>query len=69
MHKMIFSADPDVQAVAEFMQQNVQAARLVGVAAGVSVLAPLLWGHYGTQVVQAVSLSAGDLHIPLGASE
>ena len=36
--------DPDVQAVAEFMQRNVPAARLASVAKALNELGPLLWG-------------------------
>jgi hypothetical protein len=42
---MKFEVDQDVQAVAEFMQRSIPAARLVGVAAALNALAPLLWGE------------------------
>jgi hypothetical protein len=37
--------DQDMQAVAEFMQRNIPADRLVAVAKGVGDIAPILWGH------------------------
>ena len=36
--------DPDVQRVAEFMQREIPADRVVAVAQGVAAVAPLLWG-------------------------
>ena len=48
--------DPDVKAVAEFMQRNVAAAKLVGVAASVSALAPILWSRYEKEEVDALLL-------------
>ena len=65
---MILSADLDVQAVAEFMQRSVPAARLVSVAAGVTAMAPLLWGHYAAEDVCPLMLKADDLHILSGAN-
>lgn len=43
---MRLELQPDVQEVAEFMQRNIPAARLVSVAAGLYAVAPLLWGRY-----------------------
>lgn len=48
--------DPDVQAVAEFMQRNIEAARLVSVAAAVAALAPILWGRYAAEPVVPLAL-------------
>jgi hypothetical protein len=53
--------DPDVQAVAEFMQRNIPAARLQGVANGIRDLAPILWGRYEKESVAALLLSEPDL--------
>jgi hypothetical protein len=61
--------DTDVRVTAEFMQQNIPAARLVGVAAGLQAVAPLLWGQHEAEPVQVLRLSHGDLHTPQGASE
>jgi hypothetical protein len=41
---MNLEIDPDVKAVAEFMQSNVAADRLERVADAIGKLAPLLWG-------------------------
>lgn len=48
--------DSDVQAVAEFMQRNVPASRLVAVAEAAAKLAPLLWGRYEKEDVAALLL-------------
>jgi hypothetical protein len=65
---MKFEVDPDIQAVAEFMQRNIPATRLVGVAAGVHALAPLLWGRFPAESVTLAGLSDCDLRTPQGAS-
>jgi hypothetical protein len=66
---MNLETDPSVLAVAEFMYKNIPAARLVGVAAGVHALAPLVWGHYQSETVRPVTLSPCDLHRQPAASE
>jgi hypothetical protein len=48
--------DSDVQAVLEFMQREIPAGRLVGVANGVASIAPLLWGGYQPEKIQALRL-------------
>jgi hypothetical protein len=53
---MDLEIDPDVKAVAEFMQSNMAAAKLVGVATAIGRLAPILWGRFGTEESQALSL-------------
>ncbi len=50
--------DADVQVVAAFMQGRIQASRLVAVAGGIAALAPVLWGHYGTEGVQVLRLES-----------
>ena len=50
--------DADVKAVAEFMQERIAASRLVAVADGLAAVAPLLWGQYQSQGVQALQLVA-----------
>ncbi len=53
---MVLSADSDVQKVAEFMQENIPANRLAGVAMALNGLAPALWGHLPSAEVRALSL-------------
>lgn len=63
---MRLHADPDVQAVAEFMQRNIPAARLVGVATGLGMIAPALWGQHDPSPVIPLTLQptimSGCLH-------
>lgn len=54
---MNLEIDADVKAVAEFMQANIAASRLVGVATAIGRLAPILWGRYSADDVQALSLA------------
>jgi hypothetical protein len=66
--------DSDIQAVVEFMQTRIAASRLVAVAGGLAAMAPLLWGHYKTEAVQAVRLephaiTAGAARTPPSANE
>jgi hypothetical protein len=49
--------DPDVKTVAEFMQSKFAAARLVSIAKAISELAPLFWGKYSTESVDALYLA------------
>ena len=53
---MNIAIDPDVKAVAEFMQSSLPAARLRSVAERVAALAPLLWGHFPAEEVRAIAL-------------
>lgn len=53
---MQLEIDPDVKAVASFMQQSIAADRLVSVATALGGLAPALWGQYDRSPVQALSL-------------
>lgn len=53
--------DPDVKSVAEFMQRNVEASRLVGVASCLAGLAPLLWGDYRAESVSALRLAESPI--------
>jgi hypothetical protein len=50
--------DDDVKAVAEFMQTKIAASRLISVADGLAAIAPLLWGRYEPEAVQALRLEA-----------
>jgi len=55
---MILSMDEDLQRVAEYMQKNIPAEKLVSVAAGLSKVATMLWGHFTPQAVQSLTLVA-----------
>ncbi len=57
---MQLEIDTDIRAIAEFMQRNVPATRLVGVAAGVNALAPLLWGQHKPDFVTAQVFQRGQ---------
>jgi len=50
--------DPDVKAVAEFMQSNIEARKLVGVAESLRAIAPILWGRYNQTPVAGIELLA-----------
>lgn len=54
---MELEIDEDVKAVAEFMQTNIAASRLTGVASSLSALAPVLWGRYAPEPVHSLSLA------------
>lgn len=49
--------DQDVKAVAEFMQGNLPAAKLVSVVNALASIAPALWGRYPIEEVAALQLS------------
>jgi hypothetical protein len=53
---MQLTADKDVKAVLEFMQEKVPASKLVAVADQVSELARLLWGHYPADEITPLQL-------------
>jgi hypothetical protein len=55
--EMQFEVDRDVQAVLEFMQTNIPAVKLVGVAESVAQMGRLLWSHNPQEPVLVVSLS------------
>lgn len=46
--------DPDIQAVAEFMQAHIPAEKLVGIARDLAVLAPLVWRQHGLSDIQPI---------------
>lgn len=50
--------DPDLQAVAEFMQANLPVAKLVPIATAIGLLAPILWGRYAADEIVPLLLSA-----------
>lgn len=69
----IIEVDDDVRTVAAFMMANMPAARLVAVAKAIGEMAPLLWGHYTPEPIQALRLrrspnSACDRHVQPNAS-
>jgi len=50
--------DDDVKAVAEFMQGNITASKLISVASAIAALAPILWGRYAPEPITALALAA-----------
>lgn len=52
---------PGVKAVVDFMQRNIPADQLQGVAAGVAQLAPSLWGQYPAPAVYPLTLAEPPL--------
>ena len=58
---MELEIDPDVKAVAEYMQANVAAAKLVPIAAAIGRLAPILWGHFGSEEIQPLVLAGAPI--------
>jgi hypothetical protein len=62
--------DDDLRTVAEYMQANVPAAKLVATADALSAVAPLLWGRYERQAVVPLGLTLGhDPHTRPSATE
>jgi hypothetical protein len=58
---MIWKMDEDLKRVTEFMQNNLPADKLVGVAVAISDLAPSLWGHYGRDRIIPMELRHPEL--------
>lgn len=58
--------DRDVEAVAEFMQRNVPAEKLMGVTNRLAQIASLLWGHHEAKDVGPMRLAEpfGDDPVP-----
>jgi hypothetical protein len=54
--KSIIEVDADVHRIAEVMQREIAASRLVAVADGLAAIAPLLWGSYQPEPVQTIRL-------------
>jgi hypothetical protein len=48
--------DEDVLKVAEYMQATFSADRLIGVANGISAVAPMLWARYGQEKVNVLAI-------------
>lgn len=55
---MMIKADPDLEKLATFMQEHLQADRLVPTALALAKIAPALWGQHHASEVQALSLVA-----------
>lgn len=55
-HSTRIAINDDVQTIAEFMQSNLPATRLVGVARALNQLAPILWGQHGSEDIQCLAL-------------
>ena len=55
---MTLTPDPDVLAVAQFMQRNVPTAKLVAVGTAIAALGPVLWGRYDREEIAALSLAS-----------
>jgi len=53
--------DPDVKAVAEFMQSRIETRKLVGVAESLRAVAPILWGHYDHVPVRGIEIRSETL--------
>jgi len=65
--------DEDLKAVAEFMQKNIPASRLVGIANGLAGIAPILWGHHEREgilplVLRSEPISVCDPHRQLASN-
>lgn len=54
---MDITIDPNVKAVAEFMQERLPAAQLVAVANAIAAIAPLLWGEYQADRISPLRLA------------
>jgi hypothetical protein len=50
--------DAEVHSVAQFMERNVAASRLVSVAEALASLAPILWSGHGRDVIVPLALGA-----------
>lgn len=63
--------DSDLKSVVEFMSRNVQASKLLSVAASLHVLAPLIWGRYVQEPMEPITTSCGliSCETPLNANE
>ncbi len=58
---MEIETDSDVKMILEFMQANVAASRLAGVATAIGRLAPILWGRFGIEEVHPLRLAADPI--------
>ncbi len=55
---MTVRVDPEIAELAEFMQLNFPASRLVPLSLGMAQLAPVLWGHFDAESVAALSVNS-----------
>ncbi|ALK96999.1 MULTISPECIES: hypothetical protein [unclassified Massilia] len=55
--------DDDLKRVMEFMQCNMSASKLVGVAQAAAAMAPIIWGQYEREEVHALALQARSLNL------
>ena len=62
-HQLEF--DPDLIAIAVYMQQYLPASRLVPIAKGLAAIAPLLWGEYESEVIHPFRL----VHRPISLDD
>jgi hypothetical protein len=53
----ILSVDPDLKAVADFMQSQLPAGKLISVSDQIPKLARLLWGNYPQEPCRALFLT------------
>lgn len=64
---MKISLDSDVQSVLEYMQQNIPASKLVGIAETLPDMARLLWSRYSREPFHAIEFGnepTGELREP-----
>lgn len=55
-NSMVLTMDPNVKRVVEFMQRELPADKLRGIAQAVAVLSPAIWGHQPDLSVRPVCL-------------
>lgn len=53
---MKIEIDEDVKSIAEFMQSNVPAKKLIWVARQLAQIAPVLWDHFNDDGIAAIRL-------------
>lgn len=57
---MTLKIDDDVERAAAFMQANFAATKLVPIVEALSALAPILWGRYGREGIEDLSLCSSS---------
>lgn len=63
---MQFAIDGDVKAVLEFMQNNISASKLVGIAEKLPDMARLLWSHFPQEPFKPIRLESENIKRILG---
>lgn len=53
--------NPDIEKLVAFMESNFAADRLVGIARGLSQIAPVIWGHHDSRPLMVLRLDRGSL--------